>query len=341
MAEKEPIRPEVKQLRDKITPLIAIDWVTPALNPEFGALKFSDSVPVLMAGAELIKNLAKTDLGLLPQARINAISANLDRYGGTFNQIKNFDVRQPNSPANRDTIANQLREHYNQLYDNVAIPLGVWAATGVDIARIKDELSAELRGPTAENEKAYHAALAEIDNARKQALGTLEAVKKAAAEVGVTENAKVFESQAAEHLNSSQIWGAVTAVMAAVTVGWGAIALWGIPIPPGSGTSTIVQEAIAKLIVFSGLSYGLVWCARNYSANRHNYVLNKHRQNSLTTFETFVKAAGGDADIKNAVLLQATTAIFTAQSTGYSSKEPEVDNPTRLLEIVRSAKSAT
>src|SRR6185312_16325799 len=121
---------------------------------------------------------------------------------------------------------------------------------------------------------------------------------------------------------------------------WGAVALWWIPVPPDSSTAVIVQEALAKFIVFSGLSYALLWCARNYSANRHNYVLNKHRENSLATFETFAKAAEGDPEIKSAILLQATTSIFAAQATGYSTKEPEVDQPSKIIEIMRSAKGS-
>jgi hypothetical protein len=69
------------------------------------------------------------------------------------------------------------------------------------------------------------------------------------------------------------------------------------------------------VIVFSLLLSGMLWVGRIYRAARHNYVVNKHRQNALRTFETFVKSA--DPQIKSAVLLQTTGCIFTAQNTGY------------------------
>jgi hypothetical protein len=43
-------------------------------------------------------------------------------------------------------------------------------------------------------------------------------------------------------------------------------------------------------------------------------VVDQHRQNALSTFETFMKAAS-DEQMKNAVLLQATQAILTPQAT--------------------------
>lgn len=139
-------------------------------------------------------------------------------------------------------------------------------------------------------------------------------------------------------MRTSNYWAIATGAFAIFTVFWGVIALWFIPVGAGTSLSVIVQEALAKLIVFSGLSYALLWCARNYAANRHNYVLNKHRENSLATFETFAKAAEGDPEIKSAILLQATTSIFAAQTTGYATKEPDVDQPSKIIEIMRSVK---
>src|SRR5882724_4341617 len=77
-----------------------------------------------------------------------------------------------------------------------------------------------------------------------------------------------------------------------------------------------VQLVIAKIIIFSVLLSATLWAGRIYRATRHNQVVNKHRQNALSTFETFTKAASDDAT-KSAVLLQATNCIFSPQQSGY------------------------
>ena len=166
-------RPEVTQLKSKLQPLVVQDWISPATNPNFGVLNFTDAIPTLSAGAKLIKNFALTDFNILPPNRINTISQVLDQYQTIFNQIKGFDVRQGNPSAQRDSFINQLRDTYNRLFDALAIPIGLWGAAQVDVAAIKAELSSELKGPASDSEKAYQAALTSIETARQQATDTL------------------------------------------------------------------------------------------------------------------------------------------------------------------------
>jgi hypothetical protein len=166
---------------------------------------------------------------------------------------------------------------------------------------------------------------------------TLQKVRQAAAEVGVAQHATHFKDEAEAHEKQAGKWLTRTVWAAIATIGWGAASFF---IHPENETAKIIQFAVAKLIILSALYYALVWCARNYNAHRHNYVVNKHRQNSLSTFETFVKAAGDDVDTKNAVLLQATQSIFSGQASGYIGKESDSETPNKFIEIMRSVSSS-
>jgi hypothetical protein len=79
----------------------------------------------------------------------------------------------------------------------------------------------------------------------------------------------------------------------------------------------------------------LIWCTRNYSAARHNQVVNQHRRNALNTFRAFTEAAAGDEATKNAVLLEATRSIFAPQPTGYGKGENEPQPAAQILEVFR------
>ena len=87
-------------------------------------------------------------------------------------------------------------------------------------------------------------------------------------------------------------------------------------------------------MIFSILSYIVVWSGKIYKAHKHNYVVNRHRQNALSSFETFIKATSDDAT-KNAVLIQATQSIFVPQHTGYIGYESDILSSPQILEIIK------
>ncbi len=101
----------------------------------------------------------------------------------------------------------------------------------------------------------------------------------------------------------------------------------------------MIQLTVGKIIVLSILTFATSWAAKNYSAHRHNFVINTHRHNALSTFETFVSAANDDISTKNAVLLHATQTIFQHQPTGYSKNESSATDQSKVLEITRTFSS--
>ena len=162
----------------------------------------------------------------------------------------------------------------------------------------------------------------------------LESVRRAAEEVGVAQHSIYFREEAGDHERASRYWLWTTGVLGLLTGGlgvWLVLAYyWGLP---NLSPAQSIQLALAKLLVFSVLFTGLLACGRIYRAHRHNFVINKHRQNALSTFETFVKAAN-DEPTKNAVLLQATQCIFAPQITGYVHQEQESGGPFAAIELM-------
>jgi hypothetical protein len=64
-------------------------------------------------------------------------------------------------------------------------------------------------------------------------------------------------------------------------------------------------------------------------------LINRHRQNALRTFETFV-ASTTQPQVKDAVLLETTKAIFAPQSSGYSKGGGDAPPTPQFFEIFRS-----
>ena len=76
-----------------------------------------------------------------------------------------------------------------------------------------------------------------------------------------------------------------------------------------NNTYETAQLITSKLLIFAVLTYLLILSAKNYLNNKHNSVVNKHRQNSLMTYKAMVDATD-DPGSRGAILIQAASCIF-------------------------------
>ena len=77
---------------------------------------------------------------------------------------------------------------------------------------------------------------------------------------------------------------------------------------------------------------------KNYTAQKHLEVVNRHRQNALNTFDDFFESAGDNPETRHAVLVAATDAIFDANQSGYlSAKIKGSDSANPIQQVVRTA----
>jgi|SRR5579862_232852 len=298
-------------------------------------LSFASGVPYFQRMLKLFKDLSDSSLESVPFPVLQQLASLADQARQRFKRIREFSIQtNPSNPtAARDNLINEVRNSYDEAFQSVSPVIAYSVRKGTDFEKL--ELDArqsvdEIKKILADERTAQAGAVAEITS-------TLEKVRRAAQEVGVAQHAIHFRDEAKASADSASTWLVITAILAGLTLlfGLGSLAFIIIKTPDYTPSQS-VQLAIAKLIIFSVLLSATVWSGRTYRATRHNYVVNKHRQNALSTFETFAKAAVDEAT-KSAVLVQATTCIFSAQQTGYiAQEEPEGGFP-HILEIVRKA----
>lgn len=293
--------------------------------------------------------LASADFDLVTELRLTQLIEVTDAVLNQIVQIKSFQPQGGNPTQQRDNVLNAFKVTFDQAFGVISTVMAVSDVQKLGFYETEARGTAErLQTFFEEQTKAFQdfKSVAEKDISE-----TLTKAKQAAQEIGIVRHAAFFATEAAEHKKMARVWLAVTSLLG---LGTGVLAwfnynktlsvLQELLSPenkggPGLNAAVTIQLAIAKLIVFSILFSAVVWAGRVYRAHRHNYVVNKHRQNALSTFEAFVKATD-DAATKNAVLLQATQCIFGPQSTGYLTQEKDSEGPTQILEIVRGATSA-
>ncbi len=157
------------------------------------------------------------------------------------------------------------------------------------------------------------------------------------AEKPISQYRAIFQEQAEKHQKGARFWLGMTGV----ATGAFALAFFLLSMFlkfEGAGLNATLQNLFTKGFLLSPIYVWLNRSIKNHTAQKHLEVINTHRQNALETFDTFVAAAEGNRETRDAVLLAATEAIFDANQTGYLSTKgsgPDSRNP--ILHIIRES----
>ena len=145
----------------------------------------------------------------------------------------------------------------------------------------------------------------------------------------------IFDNQAQKHRKSAQFWMGMAALATAAF--GGVFVLLSVILGSGGTQLTgILQNIFTKGFVLSPIYVWLNRSLKNHTAQKHLEIINVHRQNALETFDTFVAAAEGNRETRDAVLLAATKAIFDANQSGYlSTKTSGSDNTSPVQQIIK------
>lgn len=335
-----PTLEQDKAIRDALkTALKSLYAVTPkslAREAELGTtLSFAEAIPYFERIINLFKQLEPIQWDEVSYGAIQAVLNAANDVHGLFKSIQDFNPQQGNPSAARTGLINVARDQYESHYARLSPVLAFATRKGPDFEALEgkalanvatiDKLRAELSQKAAE----YNS----------EAASTLQKLQEAAGKVGVARHAVNFEEQSGEHLGAAKWWFWATLIFVVL----GVAAVWALFIGPfkievkGLELGEAIYHVASRIMAFSVVSFAIYWAAKNHGAHRHNYVINKHRQNALATFQAFTEAAKLDADVKAAVLLQASQAIYTAQSTGYSETMSAPPNPINMVEIIKCA----
>lgn len=325
-------------------------------------LSFEFLLPLFIEICSSAEELQKFDLERIPHGVLQQIFSHFQQIHSLLQQIANFSPSQHgNAIQARDSYANSLEDQWNSVYLTVRTVL---LAPQQDTSRKEFEMlasqikaSIQLSSEAADALRAKQVELEqnlsmflndksleferEGENKLKLVSAALDEVRKAAAEAGVSQTAVHFKEEADEHLGAATWWLvaliAVTIALLFFSLFGNQILIWAGSPPPSSNADNFehIRYFSQKGLIIFCLIFGLIWVARNYGASRHNYVVNKHRNNALGSFQAFVASATDD-QTKNAVLIQATQSIFSPQPSGYVKTDGDNATNSPVLEIVRA-----
>lgn len=292
-------------------------------------LHFEAGVPYFARILRLFEDVRLADLDGVPLNLLQAIKKHAHSAFDLFSRIQNFSTAVDNPRAQRDALITEAQDNYQSYYGTIAPPLAYAGKKGTDFS----ELERRAKDTADRVDQILNEAKADVAKAQKEASTVLESIRNVAAESGVTQHQIHFENEAKTEGRSAVAWLVATIIFGVFALGFAFNSVDFFVTAPDLSLPQLAQIAIAKVLTFSVLSFGLIWCSSIYKTHKHNYVINRHRRNALGTFEAFAKATE-DVDVKNAVLLRATEAIFSPAATGYSSPATETKGGARFLEIL-------
>lgn len=302
------------------------------LKNEYGLVSFESEKSKILFIREILQHLNNID-PILSQSKRIIISNFVGVVRNLFNSFVNY------TGSNKEVLVRRL----NELIDT--IPTEIEAIIAMNLAIQNEKLKDDFITKQMEKAKIE---IEEINKQKKKINDTLKKqeqesedilkkMKENMATTGIADYANIFQKESNTHKINSRIWLGSIVLLVGIVIAIALGLLIGDIVPKDEKTTTLLQFTFAKLIIFSSLFFLLTLAFKSYKASKHNEILNKHRQNAITTFEKFVKSANDDRT-KNAVLLQTVDAIFSQQNTGYNDNDSDAVSPqTKILEIINSS----
>ncbi len=298
---------------------------------DLGPLSFDDFNDRVYRTLGLYRSLLDCDLSNISYAKLTEITSAGNAAKSILEKIQEFDVTQQNPAGERQSILQRLVDQWEVDFAAVTPVLAYATKSSADFQRLEREARGALTDISASKITFGQQAtgiLGQLNTA-------LEQVQDAAKIAGVSKHAVHFKEEATTAKLVALAWLFVAVILAV------AIVLYVIfHVEPTLATLVnptgieLIKESIPRLLVVFVLSFGMIWAAKNVSSSTHNFVVNRHRQNALASFETFVEGASG-TEVKDAVLIQATSAIFSPQDTGYA--KGELPHPvSQVFEVLKS-----
>lgn len=274
---------------------------------------------------DLYKRLSVTALDDMSQQALQQVR---DRANTDFSLLKqaiDFKLASQQTPqATRDSIIAQITAAYDSSFQTLHPYISYSLHRSADFQSLDAKARATMQAISDRAEKVE----SRLHQHETEAQRVLNEIRSVAAEEGVTQQSAHFRAEAESHYTEAETWRKRTVKFAISLGAYAALSVFFHKIPfltPTSNYETI-QLAISKILIFSVLAYMMFLSARNFLNHKHNAIVNRHRQNALMTHRALIEAAG-DHGIREAIMVQAASCIFSPQNTGYTGGTASGDSP--------------
>lgn len=323
-----------KETKTSLERIQSFDVSSLPREKELGStLSFGEAIEPAKNLVSLFQRLSVTALQDFPDPNLNIIKSQANNIFNLFKQALDFDAAQQDPSTQRNSIISNIRNSYQSVFQDIHPFISYSLHRSADFQRLDSDARSVLQAIQDSSSK-LSLKLKESEDEAQRILGE---IRKVAAEEGVSQQAKYFNDEFKSHEEEAEKWKKLANKLA---IGLGIFAVISlfihkIPFLKPENLYDSIQLSISKFLIFSVIAYMLFLATKNFLNHKHNAIVNKHRQNALTTHRALVEASGENS-VRDAVLIQAASCIFSPQSTGYinSASNNEITSPKSVIEIL-------
>jgi hypothetical protein len=312
MNELEKLRSEAGQSLERLQTFdVALLQQTERLGQNNFA-KILDPASKLVA---LSNKLPLATLDELHVAELNIVKSFSNSVFQQFSEALDFDVDHGDVRNRQNAIVSKIESSYQQKFTQLYPLISYSAALSVDFNRLEEQGRATVQGIKDQTE----VVMKDLEEQQKEVTSILADVRKTAAEQGVSQQALYFKTEADLHKSESNTWRIRTIWMSVAVglYGCSTLFLHKAPFLSPENTYETVQFTVGKVLVFFVLTFMLSLCSKNFLSNRHNEIVNRHRQNALMTYKALVDASGSE-EARDVILSHAAASVYRLHDTGYT-----------------------
>jgi hypothetical protein len=328
MALREDINEELQKLKD-------INFSSLARVEELGRdYNFKEATTTLQKIYEDLDNIAANEslirLSKSQEDRIFSIAHRVREYA---DQIQNFVLK-----GNETNASNQHAEIHKSVRNLLEEDVEFLEPTleRIEFKKLRpNEVQSDIAKAT-EYKNELERLLKDAKNSKENFDTTIKDIRDSLGAEGADVSGRDFQQQANEHQEAADKWfkGSIVAMLVfVVLISWLFFDSRFNLEKAENNYARIVQIGIFKIVLIS-IGYLVIYqCIKNYRVNKHLYVLNKHRQLTLSVYK-LMTGATSDPEQSHIILGHASKAIFDPNTTGYLDGGDDNPNPINLTEVI-------
>lgn len=266
---------------------------------------------------DLFTEVTKCNLDRIPPQQLKALSDRISNFKSSIEKAKNLSLESSENPrGQRDTIVSEIQAQYQANYNAIAPIIGFAERAGTDFKKIEREAKtvlADAKSYTEQSKKMFDTKSAEVD-------AIMTAVRAAAAESGVAQNAIHYKIAEDSHKDTAAKWlrGAVLLSLFLIVFICAATVSLVLTKENPKFELTYIEVGLTMLLALN--AYGIRFASKQYQAHRHLTVVNSEKAKALSTFRAFAEATD-NKEVKDIILQQAGCSIFSLPASGYLNQK--------------------
>lgn len=298
--------------------------------PDFSAQPESEEIQRLWQVEESIRRQAAL-VRLVEWKRLSVVEVGtaLESFrsaADTLDEVAALDSRLTQPPGQIRAELRPLIDRLERVLSVLAGPIayGIILTVGAkpETSHLVEHItksSEEATAASVEFRKKLETAISQVDQLLKEFSGEIR-------DASISTHAGYFEAEAKSQRNWSWVYlaGAVLAFGVGVLFGNKAFQDSLPNIATDATAGYYAQIAVSKAAMIGIPLSVAYWFGKAFRAGQHNFIVNKHRANSLRAYLSFAGISTTDA-VREATLLHVTAAIFSHQSTGFAEADPDTD----------------